>query len=208
MTQPFCGGCSRARLSAEGSLYTCLFALRGHDLRAPLRAGATDEELAETLRAHLDAPHRPLLRAPHGRDGVAAEGRDVLHRRLERRRLLVFMRRPETVERKGMRGKTHHRRSYALAILRRARPRGRRSSLGRRRRRRSSRPGRSSVCTDATYPPEESSRGLDEAGRLGHRHRHGGRRRRWASRPASRTRLRRDHRRAARRRSATPSSAG
>ena len=50
VTQPFCGGCSRARLSAEGSLYTCLFALRGHDLRAPLRAGASDEELAETLR--------------------------------------------------------------------------------------------------------------------------------------------------------------
>jgi len=50
VTKPFCGGCSRARLSAEGRLYTCLFALRGHDLRAPLRAGATDEELAETLR--------------------------------------------------------------------------------------------------------------------------------------------------------------
>jgi cyclic pyranopterin phosphate synthase len=50
VTQPFCGGCSRARLSAEGSLYTCLFAVRGHDLRAPLRAGATDEELAGTLR--------------------------------------------------------------------------------------------------------------------------------------------------------------
>ncbi|HEY2544140.1 MAG TPA: GTP 3',8-cyclase MoaA [Gaiellaceae bacterium] len=50
VTQPFCGGCSRARLSAEGRLYTCLFALKGHDLRAPLRAGATDEDLAETLR--------------------------------------------------------------------------------------------------------------------------------------------------------------
>jgi len=50
VTQPFCGGCSRARLSAEGRLYTCLFALRGHDLRTPLRAGATDLELAETLR--------------------------------------------------------------------------------------------------------------------------------------------------------------
>jgi GTP 3',8-cyclase len=50
VTQPFCGGCSRARLSAEGSLYTCLFALRGHDLRGPLRAGAGDEEIAETLR--------------------------------------------------------------------------------------------------------------------------------------------------------------
>jgi cyclic pyranopterin phosphate synthase len=50
VTKPFCGGCSRARLSAEGRLYTCLFALRGHDLRASLRSGATDDELAESLR--------------------------------------------------------------------------------------------------------------------------------------------------------------
>jgi cyclic pyranopterin phosphate synthase len=50
VTQPFCGGCSRARLSAEGQLYTCLFAARGHDLRAPLRLGASDEELTERLR--------------------------------------------------------------------------------------------------------------------------------------------------------------
>jgi GTP 3',8-cyclase len=46
VTQPFCGTCTRLRLSAEGRLYTCLFAARGHDLRAPLRAGATDEDLA------------------------------------------------------------------------------------------------------------------------------------------------------------------
>ncbi len=45
VTQPFCGGCTRARLSAEGRLYTCLFAARGHDLRALLRSGATDEEI-------------------------------------------------------------------------------------------------------------------------------------------------------------------
>jgi cyclic pyranopterin phosphate synthase len=50
VTEPFCGGCSRARLSAEGRLYTCLFALRGHDLRGPLRTGASDAELAEALR--------------------------------------------------------------------------------------------------------------------------------------------------------------
>ena len=50
VTQPFCGGCSRARLSAEGRLHTCLFALKGHDLRAPLRLGAGDEELAELIR--------------------------------------------------------------------------------------------------------------------------------------------------------------
>ncbi len=45
VTQPFCGTCSRARLSAEGLLYTCLFAADGTDLRTPLRSGASDEEL-------------------------------------------------------------------------------------------------------------------------------------------------------------------
>jgi GTP 3',8-cyclase len=50
VTQPFCGGCSRARLSAEGQLFTCLFAIKGTDLRAPLRLGSTDEELAEQIR--------------------------------------------------------------------------------------------------------------------------------------------------------------
>jgi cyclic pyranopterin phosphate synthase len=50
VTEPFCGGCSRLRLSAEGRLHTCLFALKGHDLRAPLRRGATDAELAELVR--------------------------------------------------------------------------------------------------------------------------------------------------------------
>ena len=68
VTQPFCGGCSRARLSAEGRLYTCLFALRGHDLRAPLRLGRSDEELAEEIRSLWHKPHRPLFRAPHGGD--------------------------------------------------------------------------------------------------------------------------------------------
>jgi cyclic pyranopterin phosphate synthase len=46
VTQPFCGDCSRARLSAQGSLYTCLFASQGHDLRDLLRSGATEDELA------------------------------------------------------------------------------------------------------------------------------------------------------------------
>ena len=49
VTQPFCGDCTRARLSAEGELYTCLFAAHGRDLRAPLRDGATDEQLAALL---------------------------------------------------------------------------------------------------------------------------------------------------------------
>ena len=49
VTRPFCGGCTRARLSAEGSLYTCLFAERGTDLRDPLRSGATDADLERLL---------------------------------------------------------------------------------------------------------------------------------------------------------------
>jgi cyclic pyranopterin phosphate synthase len=49
VTQPFCGDCTRARLSAEGSLYTCLFSAVGTDLRGPVRAGATDAALAELL---------------------------------------------------------------------------------------------------------------------------------------------------------------
>ena len=51
VTQPFCGNCTRARLSADGKLYTCLFAIRGHDLRAVLRSGARDEELDAAIRA-------------------------------------------------------------------------------------------------------------------------------------------------------------
>jgi GTP 3',8-cyclase len=51
VTQPFCRDCTRARLSADGKLYTCLFAVRGHDLRALLRGGASDGELAAALRA-------------------------------------------------------------------------------------------------------------------------------------------------------------
>jgi cyclic pyranopterin phosphate synthase len=51
VTNPFCGACSRARLSSDGVLYTCLFATRGHDLRAPLRGGATDAELLQQIRA-------------------------------------------------------------------------------------------------------------------------------------------------------------
>jgi cyclic pyranopterin phosphate synthase len=50
VTQPFCGDCTRARLSAEGRLFTCLFAVRGHDLRALLRGGAPDIEIEAELR--------------------------------------------------------------------------------------------------------------------------------------------------------------
>jgi cyclic pyranopterin phosphate synthase len=51
VTQPFCADCTRARLSADGSLYTCLFATQGHDLRALVRNGATDEEITHAIAA-------------------------------------------------------------------------------------------------------------------------------------------------------------
>jgi len=51
VTQPFCDDCTRARLSAEGKLYTCLFASDGVDLRAPLRDGASDEAIAAIVRS-------------------------------------------------------------------------------------------------------------------------------------------------------------
>jgi cyclic pyranopterin phosphate synthase len=50
VTQPFCHDCTRARLSAEGKLYTCLFASRGHDLRSLVRSDVSDAELDEKLR--------------------------------------------------------------------------------------------------------------------------------------------------------------
>jgi GTP 3',8-cyclase len=50
VSQPFCGACSRARLSSEGKFFTCLFATQGTDLRAPLRGGADDEEIARLIR--------------------------------------------------------------------------------------------------------------------------------------------------------------
>lgn len=58
VTEPFCGSCTRARLSSDGKLFTCLFAATGLDLRGPLRNGVTDQELQElvcgTWRARTD----------------------------------------------------------------------------------------------------------------------------------------------------------
>ncbi len=49
VTQAFCRDCNRARITAEGQLYTCLFAVKGHDFRALLRGGATNEELSRFI---------------------------------------------------------------------------------------------------------------------------------------------------------------
>jgi len=51
VTQAFCSGCTRLRLSTEGKLYTCLFATTGHDLRTLLRGGASDEEIRDWIAA-------------------------------------------------------------------------------------------------------------------------------------------------------------
>jgi cyclic pyranopterin phosphate synthase len=51
VTQPFCGDCTRARISADGRLYTCLFAVRGEDLRSLVRSDASDEALEARISA-------------------------------------------------------------------------------------------------------------------------------------------------------------
>ena len=70
VTQPFCGDCTRARLSSDGSLYTCLFAARGTDLRGPLRAGADDAELGRIIDRvwSARADRYSELRAEGGRE--------------------------------------------------------------------------------------------------------------------------------------------
>jgi cyclic pyranopterin phosphate synthase len=55
VSRPFCGDCNRARLSADGQLYTCLFATTGHDLRALLRGSASDADLEAALRSLWEA---------------------------------------------------------------------------------------------------------------------------------------------------------
>jgi GTP 3',8-cyclase len=50
VSEPFCGDCNRIRLTADGRLRTCLFSLNETDLRAPLRAGASDVELEDVIR--------------------------------------------------------------------------------------------------------------------------------------------------------------
>ena len=77
VTRPFCGDCTRARISAEGKLYTCLFAVRGHDVRGQVRADPSDEALHAVPHLDLGGPGRPLLGAAVRGDERSAEDRDV-----------------------------------------------------------------------------------------------------------------------------------
>jgi cyclic pyranopterin phosphate synthase len=77
VTRPFCGDCSRARLSSDGELYTCLFATRGTSLRDRLRGGANDDELTEVIRGvwtgredRYSEERATLIRAPSRRAKV------------------------------------------------------------------------------------------------------------------------------------------
>jgi GTP 3',8-cyclase len=71
VTQPFCGACSRARLSSDGVLYTCLFAQTGTDLRGPLRSGTDDVAMSRLIRGVWSnredrySEQRMIMRAKH-----------------------------------------------------------------------------------------------------------------------------------------------
>ncbi len=71
VTQPFCGACMRARISADGKLYTCLFSAGGHDLRTPLRSGEDDAQLSARIQ-ELWGARRDRYSELRTRDTVAA----------------------------------------------------------------------------------------------------------------------------------------
>jgi cyclic pyranopterin phosphate synthase len=83
MTEPFCSGCTRARLTADGKLVTCLFSARGHDLKTLLRRGATDEEIggvvAKVWGGRADRYSERRLEALKSGSGYRSEQ----HRKLE-----------------------------------------------------------------------------------------------------------------------------
>ena len=85
VTQAFCRDCTRARLSTDGKLYTCLFATDGYDLRALLRDGRRRRRDRQRDRRHLAAARRPLFRNPHRQHPAHPEDRDELHRRMRTR---------------------------------------------------------------------------------------------------------------------------
>jgi len=80
VSQPFCGTCNRIRLTADGQIRTCLFSIDEWDLRAPLRSGASDDDLADILilfeRSELRPPER-FYTLEEAADELAIDRRDV-----------------------------------------------------------------------------------------------------------------------------------
>ena len=74
VSEPFCGDCNRIRLTAEGRLRTCLFSLNETDLRDPMRAGASDDELEPIIR---DAVWRKELKHHVGEPGFVQPARTM-----------------------------------------------------------------------------------------------------------------------------------
>ena len=89
VSEPFCGDCTRARLSTDGQLVTCLFASGGKDLKGPLRAGASDDDMLKLMtgiwssRRDRYSELRAFESGEAGRDSSAAGGdaTDVLIKR-------------------------------------------------------------------------------------------------------------------------------
>ena len=81
VTAPFCGDCSRARISAEGTLYTCLFASNGVELKQPLRDGASKEEMMEIIRSVWSAREDRYseLRASNSKNGLTSNKVEMFH---------------------------------------------------------------------------------------------------------------------------------
>ncbi|HYM12404.1 MAG TPA: GTP 3',8-cyclase MoaA, partial [Bryobacterales bacterium] len=83
VTEPFCSGCTRARLTADGKLVTCLFSHAGHDLKGPLRSGASDGELRQIIgavwTARTDRYSDERLEALHSAQGYQARA----HKKME-----------------------------------------------------------------------------------------------------------------------------
>ncbi len=82
VTRPFCATCTRARLAADGQLYLCLFGMRAHDLKGPLRAGADDAAMEAIVRAAWERRTDRYSEDPIRGDRRPATSGDVPHRRM------------------------------------------------------------------------------------------------------------------------------
>ena len=76
VSHPFCGHCSRIRITSDGKIRTCLFSVWDHDLHGQMRRGASDEELAEFIRGVIQ---KKEAAPPYRRAGFRAASRTMVH---------------------------------------------------------------------------------------------------------------------------------